>query len=412
MAKLSWYRQGAQESTDTGVSSFSPFAMDSCAIPIMADAAHRFFLAQVEEMSNMAKSRIYWIWIGFGLITLLLRLVVANTPGLVEQVYSRGIFLLVRGIIDYGLAWFPVPLIYLFLPLVIFSLAIGFFRIWRKTSGRKRQIRQSALFLAAAISTLLGAFFWMWGFNYQRMPIEDQLGLQLEPLDLAGLRSEMKFEAEQAIEWRRQVVSDRDSFSWAALTTDTLERHLRCLLEKQLTANGFPAWGRVRGRKLYPKGIFLRFSSAGLYFPYTGEGHIDAGLHPLQYPSVMAHELAHGYGFADEGTCSFLAYLACSTSKDPSIAYAGHLAHYRSLAADYLRMAPDAYRKFRSGLPNGMQADLDAINENNRLYPDLLPRTRYIAYDAYLRAQGIQEGMLNYDRVQLLVSAWRELRRL
>ncbi|MCB0582976.1 MAG: DUF3810 family protein, partial [Phaeodactylibacter sp.] len=72
----------------------------------------------------------------------------------------------------------------------------------------------------------------------------------------------------------------------------------------------------------------------GLYFPFTGEGHIDAGLHPLQKPYVMAHELAHGYGFGDEGTCNFLGYLACIGSDDPVIAYIGHLNYWRTLAAD------------------------------------------------------------------------------
>lgn len=40
-------------------------------------------------------------------------------------------------------------------------------------------------------------------------------------------------------------------------------------------------------------------------------------------------------------------------------------------------------------------------------YPDLIPALQYRVYDAYLKSQGIREGMLNYDRVLVLTHAWR-----
>ncbi len=185
-----------------------------------------------------------------------------------------------------------------------------------------------------------------------------------------------------------------------------LEATLRAGLEGRLAELDYPAVGRVRARRLYPKGIFLRFSSSGLYFPFTAEGHVDAGVHPLMMPYVMSHEMAHGYGFADEGTCSFLAYLGTTASPIPLIAYAGHLNYFRTVAGQYLRQDPEAYAAFRNALPEGIQADLNAINANLEKYPDIMPRLRYYAYDTYLKAQGIPEGMLNYNRVVMLVRAW------
>ena len=55
-----------------------------------------------------------------------------------------------------------------------------------------------------------------------------------------------------------------------------------------------------------------------------------------------------------------------------------------------------------------MIADLEAINANNAAYPDIMPRFRDAAYDSYLKAQGIAEGMQNYGKVVLLVEAWRK----
>ena len=92
------------------------------------------------------------------------------------------------------------------------------------------------------------------------------------------------------------------------------------------------------------------------------------------------------------------------------IAYAGHLEYCRTVAVNYLMLDPEGYKTFRAQLPAGIRADLDAINENLRRYPDIMPRLRYYAYDAYLKSQGIDEGILNYNRVVMLVKAWRNAR--
>ena len=193
----------------------------------------------------------------------------------------------------------------------------------------------------------------------------------------------------------------------ADLFTVDMEDQLREALEEALAYYAYPVVGRVRGRVLAPRGIFLHFSSAGLYLPWTGEGHIDAGLIALQRPYTMTHELAHGYGFGDEGTCSFWAYLAAFRVKDETLAYALRLGYWRSLAASWARADREAYQAFRATLSPGIIADLEAINENIEAYPDWTPVMRDVAYDAYLKAQGIAEGLANYSKVIRLVEAWR-----
>ena len=252
-------------------------------------------------------------------------------------------------------------------------------------------------------------FFLLWGFNYNRLPVEEQLSLEIAPLSLTELKKEIELETKELIELRSLVPALSDSMP---LERDhfpaDLEVHLRENLSKTLGQYKYPNSGFVRGRLLKPKGIFLRFSSAGLYWPFVGEGNIDSGLHPIQWPYVMSHEMAHGFGFADEGTCNFWAYLSCSSSPHPAVAYAGHLSYWRSLAIQYLRYEPKAYAAFRNNLPAGIIADLNAINQEMEKYPDFAPNLQPSFYDAYLKAQGIPEGMLNYTRVIMLVHAWRK----
>jgi len=342
-----------------------------------------------------------------GLLAIGLRAGLAYRPEWIERYYSRGLFLGIRWIIDYLLAWIPVPLIYLFFAGLLFFGVRAVRRWWRREASLKKRVLNGVLGFAAFLGAIVFFFLFLWGFNYGRPGIAQQLSLEVAPVSLPELREELDRETERLIAGRRRIPGADTTALTAAAFPARLEKHLRDDLEQWLTGQDFPVTGRVRARRLWPKGIFLRFSSSGLYFPFTGEGHVDAGVHALQQPYVMAHELSHGYGFADEGTCNFLAYLSCIQSADPFIAYAGHLNYWRTLAVNYLRYEPEAYRTWRSALPAGIQADLNAINETLARYPDIMPRLRYYAYDTYLKTQGIEDGMLNYNRVIMLVRAWR-----
>lgn len=348
------------------------------------------------------------VWIGAGLLALLLRWGLDPYPMVIETYYSRGFFLGVRLLIDYTIAWLPFPVLYLVVGGLLWQTGRWVWK-WRHRRGNWMELAATSLTgLLAFAGGAVFLFLVMWGFNYGRVPVEEQLSLDLQPLTEAELKQELFGEAEELRQLRYAIPGAGTEALDASFLPNDLEAHLRGNLERVLRQHGYQTVGRVRAKIIYPRGIFLRFSSSGMYFPWTGEGQVDAGLDPLSRVSVMAHELSHGYGFGDEGTCNFWAYLACAASPDPLIAYAGKLDHFRTLAANFLRYDREAYRSFRESLPLGVQADLDAVNENLRKYPDIMPNLRYAAYDTYLKAQGIPEGMKNYSRVIMMVKAWKE----
>lgn len=332
-----------------------------------------------------------------------------SPPAFIEQAYSRGVFLAIRWLFDLFTGLMPMALLYLILPISLWWLFRGAARTWQLAWPWPWRVAALGVRVVGLLAAVLTLFLWVWGFNYGRVPVEQQLGLSQTTMPLDSLIGILQQETADLIKLRAAIPGasvDSVPLPPEALPSD-VEAQLSEGIERVLAHEGYPTVGRVRARLLYPKGIFLRFSSSGLYFPFTGEGHVDAGLIPLQRSAVMAHEMAHGYGFGDEGVCSFWAYVVCYRAQDPAIAYTGRLSYWRSLASIYKRYRPEAYASFRAGLPPGMLADIDAINENLLAYPDIMPRVRYAAYDAYLKAQGIAEGMLNYGRVIELVEAWR-----
>ncbi len=350
-----------------------------------------------------------WYWIILGVGATLLRYILSFFPAFVERFYTRGLFQGIRVLYDYTLGLLPVPMVYFLFFILLFWAFFSIKKLYQLKRKPLERLQNLLLNIGAFIGGFIFLFLVLWGYNYARLPIEKQLGLQVHPLPLDSLEQKL-YQHTQKVITQREKILNIDSLRAVRdeLLPKNLEKVVRAAVEDLLQSWDFPTYGRVRGRQLYPKGILLRISTAGVYIPLVAEGHLDAGLHPLQKPFTMAHELFHGYGFTDEGTCNFLAYLACIRSKKPFLQYAAELTYYRYLAANFLKYKNETYQKFRASLPKGLVADLNAINDNGKKYPDIFPRFRNAAYDTYLKTQGVKEGLESYDRIIVLLCAWEK----
>jgi hypothetical protein len=170
----------------------------------------------------------------------------------------------------------------------------------------------------------------------------------------------------------------------------------------------FPLCKSPRVRIVRPKGILMRWNTAGIYVPYSGEGHVDAGMLAVQIPFTLAHEMAHGFGVTDEADCNFLAYLVCRQSKDPLVRFAGILGYWRYVAGEYRFQFPEEYKKVFEELPDLVKALLLEIRANDAKYPDLFPKLRNAVYDTYLKTQGVHDGLMSYNRVVQMVWAYEK----
>ena len=352
-----------------------------------------------------------WYWIALGLLVIVLRYIAGSFPEVVESVYSRGLFQVVRYVFGFVFGLFPFPTLYLWGILLLIGLVVFFYRLFKNYSGWKARMIHLVISCLALIGGGIFLFLFLWGFNYARVPLEDQMGIDPQPISKSTLFAELEIHTTHIKSYREQVPGNGNSAMTDSTLPADLESIIRTDVKRTMKELGYPTGGPIQGRRLF-KGSLLRIGTAGFYLPFTGECNIDAGLHPLQKPYVMAHEYAHGLGIGDEGSCNFIAYLTCTSSSNAFVKYSGALSFWRSLASSYLAYDNAHYRAYRAELPAGIIADLDAINENSRSYPDLFPDFRDKTYDAFLRTQGIDEGMKNYSRVILLEYAWRERERL
>jgi len=359
-----------------------------------------------------------WLWIILGSGAFLLHLLLGKNSVIVENFYSRGVFAGFRWLWDHTLGYSPVPLLYVLLAAVV---AWGIERIFRLVLGRKASLHPStslpekigrgALLVGSRLGILVFFFYVLWGFNYDRISVEKQLGLDVAPVDLATLRTEAERTERALADSRASIPLATDAALSRALLPPNLEADVRSALVKVLSDAGYPIAGRGRAKPLWPGGWLMRISSTGFYFPYCGESYIAANLTPAEKPFVIAHELAHVYGITDEGDANFLGFLACQSSGDPIVRYSGQLAYWGYVFPELIRASRDDAKKLAERLLSGVRADLKAAFENWNRYRSRLQDVAQAVYGQYLKSQGIGEGIKSYDRFVALVVARRAARK-
>jgi hypothetical protein len=341
----------------------------------------------------------YIWWIGLGSLAVVFRALLP--PEFIETYYSRGIFLVIRSLFDFLGGIFPFSLFYIVMPLLIGALFYQWVIIFMRSQTFPKKLIHWSLNLFAWLGGLTFFFLFLWGYNYGRVPTEQQLNFEDREIILGDLIRWVKKDAEKLALMRTELGSNHIPVE---NQTGIIRKNLQTVLQK----NGYPASSLVNCFPIQPNGILLRFSTSGVYIPFDGQGHIDNGLHPIQKPFVTAHEMAHAYGFTGEGICNFWAYISCYQSEDPFIRYSGAMGLWRYMASAWRFADPEGYLAFREDLPEVLTKDLDQINASILAYPDIMPALRDAVYDSFLKVQGMEDGLSNYDKIIPMVISWRE----
>jgi hypothetical protein len=345
----------------------------------------------------------------FGLIALAVNLWAKHHPEWVESFYSRGLFQGIRLFWEYAFGWLPIPAFYLFWACVI-AYWVWVLRRLTKVKGTKAKWIYAGLRLLGFSGVLVGCFFLLWGYNYARIPVSEQLDIKVAPLDSITLWNALERETTALKNLRERLVGiDTLQISDIAFWPESVEDTVRVAVQKWLTGNGILAESKVRCRMIRPEGLLFSFGASGIYWPWVGEGNLESGMHSLRVLPAMAHEMGHAYGFGDEGVCNFIAYVALADHPNSYLAYSARLDYWGDLARACRRQYPETFRNdFLPGIPLGILADEADIRKQHAKYQELAPELRYQVYDSYLKAQGIASGMLNYNESLMLVEAWKK----
>lgn len=347
-----------------------------------------------------------WSWAFLGVLALVVRYFATQNPEATDEWYSRKFFPGIRNVIDLTLGNLPFPSVYLFVLLVAVVLLIFGFR-FAKRSGWKSKTLYTAKATSNGIGALVFFFLILWGYNYQRTPIFQQLSLKPKSLNLEQLKTEVGITYRLVEQYRNQVKTDTFPIT-EIINYPELEVLVRSNMSEHMELLGLNFTGAPRTKQFSPPGFMRKMGILGIYFPFTGESYIDPTLHPLEKPFTIAHEMAHSYGVTDEGEANFIAWVICTNSDNPLMKYSGHLRLLMYQMRDYYRMAPDDFKEWVNTLSPGIRNDLNSIREAaEAIKPFSLELSRK-SNDIFLKTQGVKAGVNSYQQLPMLAYAWRK----
>jgi len=248
--------------------------------------------------------------------------------------------------------------------------------------------------LVAALSGAYLWFFWTWGLNYHRMPLETKLALDRRSVSRGDVEALARTAAAELNRLWPAVSNER----WdKRAVAESAAARVRAVVSK-IHDRDWPAAGRVK-RSIFAEGWFRIAGVDGMFNPFGHEPVVASGLLGFELPFVISHEFAHVRGVPDEGDANLLALFATATSEAPSFQYSGWFHLWL-----YLR---DPERD--EWLAQGPRRDLALFFERARSQQiPWVSRLQATILDWHLRAHDVGDGVRSYSRfVTLAVAARR-----
>ncbi len=341
-----------------------------------------------------------WKWI----ITTILCFVLLYTlpSSFVEQYYATNLFVKIRKLLDNTFGKLPFSSIYLFLGILLIVFINWFLHFFRE-KPKPFIVRLLNTFSFFGFLTTL--FFILWGFNYGRIPLETKQGLQIKPLNNEQLIAETDTTIANLLLIRKNIKDDTGALPQIVFI-NKIEDNCRTALNATLQQFYYPYSEKLRTRFILDDMLML-FNVGGQYVPFVGEGGVDDAVFFSKKPFYVIHEMAHGNGFTQEAECSFLAYVSCMNSNNKSFQYSAEFNYLLYLLNELKLRDEQTYTSILEKMPLLLKHDLDAYKIHQEEHTFKTGKIGDVINNLYLKTMGVQDGILNYDKMVLLIYAWK-----
>lgn len=343
--------------------------------------------------------RKHWKIIAWTLLVLALAIRwFAGDPTRVEAVYSLGVYPWIgrasrafTGMLPFSLG----DLLYLALGAWLLWSVVAIFR--RVKAGGIRALRP---WKTAVIWLGVYIFFnVLWGLNYNRLGISNQLKLEVTEPESGELSTLCQ-----------SLLDQTNRYARFGQPSDTVSHHR--IRQSARTAffslsDSLPflryAPTSVKGSLFGVLGNYLGYT--GYFNPLTGEAQVNEHVPRVLSGFVTCHEIAHQLGYAKENEANFVGFLAARSSADSLLRYSAYFDMF--LYANnqlYLEDSIQALRNLRA-LDPVAQRDLAELRAFRIRYHTVVEDWVDRFYHQYLRLNQQPEGRKSYGRVVLWLLA-------
>lgn len=349
-----------------------------------------------------------WSWILLILLTILIKWA-SWYPEWVEYNYTYGLYPLISRVQRLLFGWIPFSmgdLFYGFLVLVIVYKTFILLRtIFRKQMNRRFLVESLQQFIFFFLFVYV-FFNLLWGLNYNRLGISQQLNIQVRPYSLSALdslvsRLQNELNAHVAIisdEDRASIKRKKDLFRMAAESFDTVALKYPFLAYKAVS---------LKPSLFSYAGNYLGFQ--GYYNPFSGEAQVNTTVPPVVQPFVATHEIAHQLGYGKENEANFVGFLACEGSPYAILRYSMYFDMYNYAIREMARRDTAIAGRYLRALDKRVLNDYEEYRKFYRRHRNPLESAIMWGYGHYLKANNQPAGKETYNEVVAWLIAYYEL---
>ena len=339
----------------------------------------------MKELKAAFKSRFVRISLLSMIATVLIFILLP--PDINALVYKGYVYPVIRTLLNYTFGLFPFPSVFFviaFFALVLLSISVIAFKSKSWAWGISR--------LTGLLCLIITIFFWVWGFHYNNPILVEQPHLSEYHINKEQVLRTFK----RAEALREGIWADSISPVWPATAVSLVQDSGRIWLKKAIHLLGDQSTTASNRVRSWPKGFIIRWGIVGMYFPFSGEATVDAGLHAIRFPSTTLHEWAHSMGYTNEGDCNLLAYLAAQYSSDTFIRYSAEIERLREEMYLVAMQNYPLYETLKPLIPEKISRDLSAIQRYHARYKGKLADVGNWINDQYLKTLSGDNGIDEY----------------
>lgn len=162
--------------------------------------------------------------------------------------------------------------------------------------------------------------------------------------------------------------------------------------------------------------FFCQQYMQGYFFPFSMEANYNGVMYIMNKPDTFCHELAHLRGYIYEDEANFISFLACIQSGEPIFVYSGYLSVLNYLDNDFYQAIGRDQETYltQPGISAQVLEDnvfvtgeeWERINGNALIDTQTVDQVSDVLRDTSLKAFGISDGVLSYNRVVRLLLEW------
>ncbi|MGM9988179.1 MAG: DUF3810 domain-containing protein [Bacillaceae bacterium] len=332
------------------------------------------------------------------------------SPTITENVYSTKINKMFIEGLSKLTGLFPFSLhefgIYVLVVVGVTYLIFLIRKLVRLKKERKRTLYDALLTVVAAVSVFFFLFTINWGINYNRIPFESTIGLQVTERSVADVGKLYELLIEKANTLRTQVEVDEQGIM-------TTNGNYKSVLKR--AQKGYDAveqkYPTLAGNYGAPKPIMaselMNYTGiTGVYSPFTGEANVNIAQPIMSLPFTTMHEMAHQRGYSSENEANFIGFLTSIHHPDVDFQYTGYL-----MALSYTRNALaqndiELLKQLDQKLSEGVKKDIAYKYEFWTNYDGTISNVSDSVNNSFLKLNGVKDGVRSYGRIVDLLLAY------